>query len=161
MKILLSLSFLLIIAVSGKSQNTDFKVYSPDADATLQINEAVAKANAKGKHVLVEIGGNWCKWCRMFYKFSHETASVDSLLNAEYVVVYLNYSKENKNIEVLNRFGKPQRFGFPVFMVLDGSGTRIHTQNTGYLEDGEGYSEKKVLEFLNQWSPSALSKDYP
>lgn len=51
----------------------------------------------------------------------------------------------------------PQRFGFPVFVILDSVGKRIHTQNSAYLEEGEGYSKKKVLDFLTNWSPEVLN----
>ncbi|MDX5442362.1 MAG: thioredoxin family protein, partial [Hymenobacteraceae bacterium] len=57
---------------------------------------------------------------------------------------------------VLEKLAYPQRFGFPVFVVLNSNGERIHTQNSAYLEEGQGYSKKKVLEFLGQWSPDAL-----
>ena len=36
--------------------------------------------------------------------------------------------------DILAKYGYPQRFGFPVFIVLDGNGNRIHTQNSAYLE---------------------------
>jgi thiol:disulfide interchange protein len=151
--------FLPFASKTSAQDNNNFNVYNPQADAMLDLNEAVTKANAKGKHVLVQIGGNWCKWCRMFYTWSHENATIDSLINADYVVLHSNYSKENKNPELMKRLEYPQRFGFPVFVILDGSGNRLHTQNTGYLEDGEGYSEKKVAEFLKQWNASAIKEE--
>jgi len=57
----------------------------------------------------------------------------------------------------LKKLEYPQRFGFPVFVILDSNGKRIHTQNSAYLEEDKGYSRKKVLDFLNQWSPDALN----
>jgi len=50
----------------------------------------------------------------------------------------------------------PQRFGYPVFIILNAKGDRIHTQNSGYLEQDKGYDPKKVVDFLKQWSPAAL-----
>ena len=91
-----------------------------------------------------------------FHKYVHENAKIDSLLKADYVFVYMNYSRENKNLDILADFGFPQRFGFPVFVVLNGNGKLIHTQNSAYLEEDKSYSEKKVFEFLKQWSPAAL-----
>ena len=32
----------------------------------------------------------------------------------------------------------------------------IHTQNSGYLEEGKSYNTKTVIGFLNDWSPKAL-----
>ena len=53
----------------------------------------------------------------------------------------------------------PQRFGFPVFVILDGEGRRLHTQNSAYLEEEQGHSKKKVLEFLEHWSPNAFNPE--
>ena len=50
----------------------------------------------------------------------------------------------------------PQRFGFPVFVILDGSGKRIHTQNSAFLEKDKSYDKEKILRFLKNWSPDAL-----
>ena len=70
---------------------------------------------------------------------------------------HLNYSKENQNKEVFAKYGFPQRFGFPVFIILDGKGNRIHTQASEYFENGKkSYDAEKVLNFLQQWSPTAL-----
>ena len=79
-----------------------------------------------------------------------------SLLKKDYVVEYINYSKENKNLDALKRLEFPQRFGFPVLVIIDRNGKRIHTQNSVYLEQGRGYSKDKVMSFLNSWKPSAL-----
>jgi hypothetical protein len=55
----------------------------------------------------------------------------------------------------------PQRFGFPVILVLDGGGNLIHTQNTLYLEKDKSYDEKRMIDFLKHWSPAALDpKNY-
>lgn len=158
---LLLLITLLITFKPMLAQEEPFKLYDPSANTSLQIQKAVSEAEKSNKHILLEIGGNWCKWCRMFNKFCETTPTVDSLLKADFVVVHINYSKENKNPELLKRLEFPQRFGFPVFVVLDEKGNRIHTQNSAYLEEGEGYGEKKVAEFLNHWNRAAvLEKNY-
>jgi thioredoxin-related protein len=155
-KILIYL-FPVLLAFSAQAQDKKPElIYQIYADAQQEVKDAVTRANAENKHVLLLIGGNWCKWCRMYEKFRLENARVDSASNANFVVVHVNFSKENKNDELMKSLDFPQRFGFPVFVVLDGKGKRLHTQHTGYLEDGEGYSEKKVVEFYDQWSKKAL-----
>ena len=77
-------------------------------------------------------------------------------INKNFVVYHVNYSKENKNLDLLASLGFPQRFGFPVFVILDGEGNRIHTQNSTDLEEGKGHSTQKTLNFFNNWSPSAI-----
>jgi thioredoxin-related protein len=97
---------------------------------------------------LLQIGGNWCIWCIRFNDLVTKDPELDKYLRDNFVVLHVNYSKENKNEDVLASLGYPQRFGFPVFVVLDDKGTRIHTQNSDYLEEGKGHSREKVLEFL-------------
>jgi hypothetical protein len=69
----------------------------------------------------------------------------------------MNYSEENRNARLLAKYGYPQRFGYPVFLVLDKNGKLIHTQNTVYLEDGQkSYDRDAVLGFFKDWAPAAL-----
>lgn len=77
-------------------------------------------------------------------------------MTANYVFQLLNTSKEKKNLDILAEYQYPQRFGFPVILILDGDGKLIHTQNTAYFEENKDYSEKIIFGFLKDWSPAAL-----
>jgi len=77
-------------------------------------------------------------------------------MQANYVFELLNTSKEKKNQDILAEYEYPQRFGFPVILILDGNGKLIHTQNTVYLEKEKSYNEKNVVDFLKQWTPKAI-----
>ena len=59
---------------------------------------------------------------------------------------------------MMQRLGNPGRFGYPVFVVLDGDGKILHTQDSSFLEEGESYSREKVLRFFKCWTPEALKK---
>jgi thiol:disulfide interchange protein len=156
MKYLIAIILFFVVVKSEAQEAKSKDIYSVNADAEAEISAALRQAKAEGKHVMLMFGGNWCRWCRMYDKFRLENARIDSASNVNYVFLHVNYSKENKNSAVLENYDFPQRFGFPVFVVLNADGQRIHTQNSAYLEEGEGYSEKKVLEFYSQWSPAAL-----
>lgn len=133
------------------------KLYNPEANATGDIETAVKKAAVENKFVLIQAGGNWCSWCLEFARSSKADPQIDSAINSSFIWYHLNYSKENMNEAVFAKYGYPQRFGFPVFIILDGKGQRLNTQSSEYLEDGKkSYDQKKVLGFLEQWSPKAL-----
>ena len=154
-RILTALFFLIVIGATAQS----VKLYNPDADVASDITKSLVRAKAENKHLFIQIGGNRCPWCVKFHNFCKGNSSIDSLMNKSFVVLKVNYSKENKNLPALKKLGFPQRFGFPVFVILDQTGTRLHTQNSAYLEEGDSYSKKKVLEFLNNWTPDALNPD--
>ena len=151
------LATILFSCFLASSQDmTKFKLYKPEEDAEKGIKEAVKEAKENGKHVFIQIGGNWCIWCARFNDFTTTDKSIDSLVNANFVVYHFNYSKENKNEAILAKYGFPQRFGFPVFLILDGKGNLLHTQNSTYLEKDKGYSKESVIGFFTDWSPKAL-----
>lgn len=152
--ILLCISMLCIYSLFG--QQNQVKLYNPNANAIVEIENAVKKASSGQKHVLIQVGGNWCPWCIKLHQFVKDNATIDSILQADYVVVHVNYSKENKNTEVMKKLENPQRFGFPVLVFLNTEGKRIHTQDTGLLEHNKSYSPKKVLNTLKNWNYSAL-----
>jgi len=137
----------------------DKNIYHPEANATADIAAIIRQAGSEHKFVLLQGGGNWCKWCIEFHRFCKADPQLDSMINANFIWYHLNYSKENKNSSVFEKYGFPQRFGFPVFIILNEKGERIHTQNSAYLEDGKNsYDKKKIMEFLESWSPAALDQ---
>jgi thioredoxin-related protein len=134
------------------------KLYDPSANAEKDIEAAIKKAQKENKYVLIQGGGNWCGWCIEFARFAKEDTQLDSVINASYVWYHLNWSPENENKKTYARYGYAQRFGFPVFIILNEKGERIHTQNSEYLEDGKkSYNKNKVQAFLEMWSPRALN----
>jgi thioredoxin-related protein len=152
----------LFIFLQAQSQSTDTAhLYNPKADAEKEIAAAVKLAKSTDKYVLIQGGGNWCSWCKRFSITVANDAKLDSIVNADFVVYHLNYSEENENQKLFAKYGYPQRFGFPVFIVLDENGNRIHTQNSVYLEEGKGYNKEKIADFFTAWSPAALDpKNY-
>ncbi len=157
----MKINFLIIgligLVFSASSQDmTKFKLYDPAANAKKDIEAATKEAKESGKHVMIQIGGNWCIWCARFNDFVNKDASLDSLVKANYVTYHLNYSKENKNIDLLEKYEFPQRFGFPVFLILNEKGELLHTQTSWYLEAGKGYDKEKVTAFFNDWGKKAF-----
>ncbi|MBN2893833.1 MAG: thioredoxin family protein [Bacteroidales bacterium] len=134
-------------------------VYNPEADAKKDIENAVIRAKAENKHVFIQVGGNWCPWCVKMHNFYTTDSLIDSIMTADYVSILLNYSRENRNSDILANYKYPQRFGFPVILILDENGELLHTQNTVYLEEDEGYNKKVFIDFLKAWNMAALNPE--
>ncbi len=154
MKTLLLILFIFPAAIAF-AQETKI-IYDPNADAASDLNAAIQTAKEQQKNVLIQIGGNWCPWCHRLHQFFESDFKADSVIQKNYVVLRINYSKENKNLPVLSQLDYPQRFGFPVLVILNQDGNRIHTQDTGLLELDKGYDPEKVLRFLENWTAKAI-----
>jgi len=156
MKLIFTL-VLFSLLCTGYSQTA--RLYNPEADVAAAISHGLIQAKAENKQLFLQIGGNWCPWCIKFHNFCSEDKEISALMSKSYIVLKVNYSKENRNLPELKKLEFPQRFGFPVFVILNSDGKRIHTQSSGILEDGTGYSKKKVLDFLTQWTTAALNPE--
>ena len=155
MRFLLVLVF--FISISSNAADTT-KLYNPRANVTRDVEQALSKAKKEKKNVVLQIGGNWCVWCYRLNSFIQTDSLLKRLLHDNYVLYHLNYSKENKNLDYLKKLGYPQRFGFPVLVVLDADGKLLHTQDSALLEKGNGYDQEKVKSFLRNWAPGAFDE---
>lgn len=153
----LLLVLFLLVSINSYSNDTT-KLYNPAANVARDIEAALVKAKSEKKNVLIQVGGNWCIWCYRFNSFVLTNSLLKRLLNDNYVLYHLNYSPENKNLAYLKKLGYPQRFGFPVLVVLDATGKQLHTQDSALLEKGNSYDEEKVKSFLKNWAPGAFDE---
>ena len=160
--------FVVIIAVfvmtMASAQTALKKVYDENVNPIEQIDQAVAKAKGEGKFVICQVGGNWCPWCLRFADFMSKDADISKLVGENFEYIHVNYnprkSEGEENVRLakamLQRLLNPERFGFPVFVVLDDTGKVIHIQDSSFLEEGEGYDKEKVLRFFKNWTPQAV-----
>jgi len=124
--------------------------FDPARDPARDVAAAAAAAKAQGKRVLVDVGGEWCVWCHIMDDFIAANPDVRSVLDAGYVVVKVNWSRENKNEAFLSTL--PAIKGYPHLFVLDGSGKLVHSQETDVLEQGRSYDKAKFVAFLKKWT---------
>lgn len=159
MRTLLLGALLCTIAFNSfpQEQKSYGNLYDPDADARADIKKAIIKAKKEHKNIMLQIGGNWCIWCIRFHHLLETNDTLNTLLNNHFVFVPVNYDQHNKNDALWAELGYPQRFGFPVFVILDENGKEIHIQNSAYLEEGRGHSPAKVAGFLKYWTPEAVA----
>lgn len=156
----------LVIIMASTTTFAQNKVnhYNENINPLEQIDKAVALAKSEGKHVICQVGGNWCPWCLRLIDHIDNDTLVNKKINENYIYIHVNYNPR-KNIgsvsakhaaTLMQRLGNPSRFGFPVLVVLDSDGRIIHTQDSSFLEEGKGYSSEKILRFLKNWTKDAV-----
>ena len=160
-------ALIMMLGSSLSSAQTRKKVYDEEINPMEQIDKAVVKARAEEKFVVCQVGGNWCPWCLRFADFITNDTDISSLINENFVYIHVNYnphktggaSSEKEQTEALmKRLNNAGRFGYPVFVVLNGDGNVIHIQDSSFLEEGQGYDKEKVLRFFNNWTPKVVNE---
>ncbi len=125
--------------------------FDPKRDPALNLAAALETAARTSKRVILDVGGEWCGWCVYMDKFFFQNPALAKLRDDNFVWVKVNFSDENENRAFLAQYPVPT--GYPHLYILDGSGKLIQSQDTSYLEAGNGYNIKKFRAFLKRWSP--------
>ena len=158
---------LLLVAMFATTVNAQTalkKVYNEEINPLEQIDQALVKAKANGKFVVCQVGGNWCPWCLRFADFITNDTTISKVISDNFEYIHVNYNprksegaeKTAQAAALMVRLDNCGRFGFPVFVVLDDAGKVLHIQDSSFLEEGQGYSQEKVLRFFKNWTPEAV-----
>ena len=144
-----------IVDVSELQDSVLVDVYDPARDPAQDLKQAILIAQNENKRIMLELGGDWCIWCKFMDEFYKTHKDILGFRAENYVLVKINVSEENMNKEFLSQF--PAAAGYPHIYILDGEGTFLHSQDTVELEDGaDSYVPEVFMAFLQKWAP--LSK---
>ncbi|MCU0226414.1 MAG: thioredoxin family protein [Bryobacterales bacterium] len=130
-------------------------VFDPRRDASADIRNALQVAARDGKHVLLDVGGNWCSYCKLLDRFYVDNPDVLALRNRHFLYVKVNFSEENQNPDALQRYGLIR--GFPHYFVLDARGKLLRSQRVALLGSRTGYQPDRFRTFLRAMAPGQIT----
>ena len=140
--------FMMLLSTLSLFAQTE-KLFDPTEDPFEDLKVTVDEATKLNKRIILDVGGDWCVWCHRIDTFMHSTEEIESLLNEHFIILKINFSKENKNEKFLSQY--PAIEGYPHFFVLEKDGSLLHSQNTGELEKDKDYDKDKFVAFLKKW----------
>jgi thiol-disulfide isomerase/thioredoxin len=125
--------------------------FDPARDPARDLETALHMARSARRRVLAEVGGEWCTWCHIMDRFFAANPDLRKVRDENFVVLKVNFSKENPNQAFLVRW--PKVAGYPHLFVLDADGRLLHSQDTSALEAAKDYDPVAFRAFLLKWSP--------
>lgn len=126
--------------------------YDLEADPAQQLEATLKRAQAEQRTVLLQVGGDWCGWCKLMTEYMHDNDAVRERLESGYLIQKVTFDQKNKNEAFLSKY--PKINGYPHLFVLSPAGELLHSQDTAALEEGKGYSEDAFVAFLDKWKPA-------
>lgn len=125
-------------------------IYSETADFHAAIKQAIDKARAAHKRIILDFGGNWCGDCRALDKYFHQEPNA-SLLKNNFILIDVNIGRFDKNVDIAKQYDVPLSKGVPALAVLDAKGQLLYSQKSGEFEDMGHMDPGSVTEFLTRW----------
>ncbi|MGO9405297.1 MAG: thioredoxin family protein [Terriglobales bacterium] len=160
-RLILALTLATVVASGticvSQAVKKEKEIYNERADARAEIKEALAKAAAEHKRVILVFGANWCYDCHVLNKAFH-SAELAPIVAANYEVVHVDIGKGEKNQDLMTKYEVPRKRGIPGLAVLDPDGKLIYSQKNGEFENARALAPADFLAFLNQWKPAAQSR---
>ena len=104
------------------------KVYDEKSDPFQDANAAIKLAKETQRNVLIEIGGNWCTWCKKMDAFLGKNPEVYKKLHDEFVLLKVSVSDSNENEAFMKSL--PPVLGYPHMYVSTSSGKMILSKDT-------------------------------
>lgn len=130
--------------------------FDPTRNAAADLQTAIAKATKENKRIILDVGGEWCIWCRWMDEYFIKNADLMKLRDENFVWLKINMSEENENKEFLAKY--PVAAGYPHLYVLEKDGTFLHSQGTAELEEVKSYNKQRFTGFLTKWSPTKAAE---
>ncbi len=123
------------------------------AQVKARLDAAFAKATREDKRVIVDLGGNWCSWCRLLASVM-DLPTVKPFVEANFVVVPVNVSTKkyvtDHNQAVLKRFGIAEVEGYPWLVVAEANGKVMNSSPDVTDEDHE--TPQGMVNWLAKWA---------
>jgi thioredoxin 1 len=132
-------------------------LYPATANAHEDIRQAILRASAEHKNVLLAFGGNWCIDCHLLDLYFHDPGNA-SLLAANYVLVDVNIGEYDRNLDLARKYGIPLNKGVPALVVLNGTGQVLYAQRNAEFENMRVQDASAVTAFLLKWKPRPVHK---
>ena len=140
MKNLILTLFVCATLVSCKTQTASTAVDAVKGIEWAQsanLNEVQKKAQEAGKPIFVDLGAEWCGYCKKMKKNVFTNDAVSNAMNSGFIPLSLDGEKGD-GAALVNKLGIN---GFPTQLILNSNGEVIK-KNTGYLDT------KGLLAFL-------------
>jgi len=126
------------------------QLYDPNADARAQINAALAQSRTDHRLVLLDFGADWCLDCWILERL-YQTPQVAGYLDEHFRIVRIDVGQFDRNLPVVNKYGKPIEGGVPAVVVLAPTGQVVATTRDGSLEAARRLLPDDLRRMLEQW----------
>lgn len=128
------------------------KYYDDQRDPFADAADAIQLAQSSQRNVLIEIGGNWCSWCKKMDAFLEANPDVYRSLHSKYVLLKINVSDSNENADFMKSL--PPVLGYPHMYVSTAKGKMLLSKDTAELLENGQYSVEHWQAFLEKWQAS-------
>jgi thioredoxin-like negative regulator of GroEL len=138
-------------AEAAVADHPEARPFEESADATAQVDAALARAQLNEKRVILVMGANWCHDSRGLAGWFAQPRFA-AMLEAKYELVYVDVGHKDRNIDIARRFGLKSIKGTPTVLVLSSSGDLLNRQSAPKWRDAASREEDDIFAYFDQFA---------
>ena len=145
------LKLLILSSICTFSVNSYSEIdlpYNEEANAKLELSNALDSAKLNNRYLLLEFGANYCPDCRQLAKHL-KTKEINNWLKERAMVLPIDVGmshEENNDIAII--YGNPVASGIPSLVLLNPSGEMLYSTKQGELARARELSAKELFLWL-------------
>ncbi|MEH6826895.1 thioredoxin family protein [Parasphingorhabdus sp.] len=138
-------------AEGAVADHPEARPFEESADATAQVDAALARAQLNEKRVILVMGANWCHDSRGLAGWFAQPRFA-AMLEAKYELVYVDVGYKDRNIDIARRFGLKSIKGTPTVLVLSSSGDLLNRQSAPKWRDAARREQDDIFVYFDQFA---------
>ena len=144
---------LAIFAVSAVAQlRSDLPIYPPNADAKQEVADALQRAKAEHKRLLLVFGADWCYDCHVLDARFHQS-EIQPILDKNFIVVHIDIGRGEKNQDLCRKYNIPVDKGVPSVAVVTANDRLLYSTQHGEISPTRRLLASDIINFLEKWAP--------
>jgi thioredoxin-related protein len=129
------------------SPHPEARPFGDPARADRDVADAMARARANGRRVLLVFGANWCHDSRALAGW-FASPRFAAMLAPRYEIVWIDVGQKDHNLDLARRFGLDGIKGTPTVLMLDSAGKPLNLKDAPRWHDASKRSEDKIYRYF-------------
>jgi len=77
-----------------------------------------------------------------------------AIIEKNFVIVHVDLGREDKNIDLTEKYHAPIKHGIPTLAVLNSKGDLLFAMDQGQFADARNMSYESIRDFFVKWEPN-------
>jgi hypothetical protein len=137
--------------MAGDVAHPEATLYDPARNASVDVDAALARANATNKRVIVALGANWCHDSRTLAGW-FATPRFRQMLTPRYEIVFVDIGSpqtgKGRNMDVATRFGIRKIKGTPIVVIVSPEGGVLNRKDAPKWRNAASRTEEDIFKYF-------------
>lgn len=131
--------------------DNDPRPFDATANATMDVDIALAAARVSDRNVLLVLGGNWCHDSRgLAAKF--QQPELADVIAEYYELVWVDVGYRDRNLHVPRRFGVDELYGTPTVLILSPEGELLNADTVHEWRTADSKPYDETLAYFEEYA---------